>query len=272
MYITQELGDTHYVYLEEENPDSITQISLAQVGVWLKLEGPISQFSSKEFTLGIEQRLAKLGKFDWLRFRDEITGLPDWETIESEQEQHIFSQISAHLNYATDKSLEGPDEPIRTLRNALISKRLQNEMCAWLNERELQRITDRISELERERDHPLGKKRYDFNISCQSIFKDWFLSKVLPVPQIDEPRGKTTFVPKPKRELIKSQYEQLFNKYYSDPNADPEEVKRVLNDKERWKNPSEYLRLNKKRKGITTADLKKRPGFNWIDPKGTAKD
>ena len=62
--------------------------------------------------LGIEQRLAKLGKFDWLRFRDEITGLPDWETIESEQEQHIFSQISAHLNYATDKSLEGPDEPI----------------------------------------------------------------------------------------------------------------------------------------------------------------
>ena len=47
MDITQELGDTHYAYLEEENPDSITQILLAQVGVWLKLEGPISQFSSE---------------------------------------------------------------------------------------------------------------------------------------------------------------------------------------------------------------------------------
>ncbi len=179
------LGDTCYAYLEEEEPDSITKIQLAQVGVWLKLEGSISQFAYEGFMLGIEQRLAKLGKFDWLRFIDEITGLPDWVTIESEQEQHIFSQISAHLNNATDKGLEGSDEPIRTLRNALFSKRLQNEMCARFNEQALQMVKANITALGDHDDVLIGK-RHEFLQCCQSLMKNWFAGANLPIPQLDK--------------------------------------------------------------------------------------
>ncbi len=266
--ITMEMFFHYYPFLEEEEPPSDPQIELVVFGIWLRIDRPITQFSLEKYIVEIEQQLMKLGRLGWKAF-NETTGKPDGVGIGSVKGHPVGSQIMAYL-----KSVADNDSDISTeeLHRAMQSRKLQKEMCAWLNERELQRITDRIHELERELDHPFGIGRNKFNIACQSIFKGWFLSKDLPAPQIDEPRGKTTFVPKPKRELIKSQYEQLFNKYYSDPNADPEEVKRVLNDKERWRNPSEYLRQNKKRKGITTADLKKRPGFDWIDPKGTAKD
>ena len=57
-----------------------------------------------------------------------------------------------------------------------------------------------------------------------------------------------------------------------DKNADPKKVHSVLNDDSRWSNPSKYLRDARKSVGITVAELKKHPGFDWIDPKGTAKD
>ena len=68
------------------------------------------------------------------------------------------------------------------------------------------------------------------------------------------------------------EYEMAFNKFYYDKNADPKKVKLVLNDKSRWSNPSKYLRDARKLVGKAVAELKKRPGFDWIDPKGTAKD
>jgi len=68
------------------------------------------------------------------------------------------------------------------------------------------------------------------------------------------------------------EYEMAFNKFYYDKNADPKKVKLVLNDDSRWSNPSKYLRDARKSVEITVAELKKRPGFDWIDPKGTAKD
>jgi hypothetical protein len=68
------------------------------------------------------------------------------------------------------------------------------------------------------------------------------------------------------------EYEMAFNKFYYDKNADPKKVKLVLNDDSRWSNPSKYLRDARKSVEITVAELKKHPGFSWIDPKGTAHD
>ena len=49
-------------------------------------------------------------------------------------------------------------------------------------------------------------------------------------------------------------------------------VKRILNDKVRWKNPSQYLAVARDYFNLTVDQVKSRPGFAWIDPKGTALD
>ena len=69
------------------------------------------------------------------------------------------------------------------------------------------------------------------------------------------------------------EYEMAFNKFYYDKNADPKKVKLVLNDKSRWINPSKYLKDARKLVGIETVDeLKKHPGFGWINPNSNAHD
>ncbi len=70
----------------------------------------------------------------------------------------------------------------------------------------------------------------------------------------------------------KEKYYQLFNQFLNDPNITDEEVKKILNDKKNWKNPSQYLRLSRRKKDITVKELQAKPGFGWIDPKGTAID
>ena len=64
----------------------------------------------------------------------------------------------------------------------------------------------------------------------------------------------------------------FFKNFYNDKESDPIKVKSVLNDRNFWSNPSKYLSDARKSSGITVAELKKHPGFGWIDPKGTAKD
>ena len=90
---------------------------------------------------------------------------------------------------------------------------------------------------------------------------DWFVRY-----NYDIPIYKAHEVPKYKK------YNKLFIEFYKDKNANPKEVKSVLNDGSRWSNPSKYLKDSRKELGITVAELKKEPGFGWIDPKGTAKD
>ncbi|MBL7086488.1 MAG: hypothetical protein ISS28_05255 [Candidatus Cloacimonetes bacterium] len=74
------------------------------------------------------------------------------------------------------------------------------------------------------------------------------------------------------RKSKKDEYEELFTKYYKDDNADPVKVKNKLNNKEYWKNPSQYLHPTKRKLGLTTNQLKSRPGFTWIDPRNTSID
>ena len=76
----------------------------------------------------------------------------------------------------------------------------------------------------------------------------------------------------PERKPEYQEYEELFNRFLSDPNANPDEVKSILNDKPHWKNPSAYLSQARRKAEITVSELKAHSGFTWIDPKGTAKD
>lgn len=68
------------------------------------------------------------------------------------------------------------------------------------------------------------------------------------------------------------QFEELFGQYLDDRTSDPEDVKSALKDKSRWSNPSQYLHDAKRKRGLTTEQLKEHPGFSWIDPKGTSID
>lgn len=97
-------------------------------------------------------------------------------------------------------------------------------------------------------------------------FKNWYETKNLELP------NSNIYIHKPERKPKYQEYEALFNKFLSDPNANPNEVKTILNDKTHWKNPSAYLRQARRKAEITVSELKAHSGFTWIDPKGTAVD
>ena len=91
---------------------------------------------------------------------------------------------------------------------------------------------------------------------------DWFLNEGYSVPASIKYREKT----------ITEHYCEEFERFWKDKNSTLSEVKKVLNDKTRWSNPSAYLNKAKENFDITTKKLKTHPGFSWVDPKGTAKD
>ena len=106
----------------------------------------------------------------------------------------------------------------------------------------------------------------DYIKNALKHFKNWYETKNLELP------NSNIYIHKPERKPKYQEYEALFNKFLSDPNANPNEVKTILNNKTHWKNPSEYLRQARRKAEITVSKLKAHPGFTWIDPKGTAKD
>ena len=106
----------------------------------------------------------------------------------------------------------------------------------------------------------------DYIKNALKHFKNWYETKNLELP------SSNIYIHKPERKPKYQEYETLFNKFLSDPNANPSEVKTILNDKTHWKNPSEYLRQARRKAEITVSELKTHSGFTWIDPKGTAKD
>ena len=109
--------------------------------------------------------------------------------------------------------------------------------------------------------------RLEFVRSTYTHFSDWFNKNELPLDVDTLPLSQ-----QPERKFKKEQYEELFNEFLADPNANPDEVKNKLNDIPYWKNPSAYLRQARRKADLTVSQLKARPGFSWIDPKGTAKD
>ncbi len=96
------------------------------------------------------------------------------------------------------------------------------------------------------------------------FFEDWYEKMDIPFPR----EGIILEKPIP----IYQQYNDLFIKYYEGPDADPEEVKAVLNNESLFSNPSKYLHDAKKKYGLSTSALKQHPGFSWIDPRNTSID
>lgn len=109
-----------------------------------------------------------------------------------------------------------------------------------------------------------NKDRFGYYNEVYEYFEKWYHENVPDPSEPDRPGRE--------RKTKKQEYEELFNRFYSDPNADPGEVKKALYDDPYWKAPSQYLSLNRRRKILSVADLKSHSGFSWIDPKGTAKD
>ena len=258
MDITKRLGKTPVSSLWKKKPNSITDIPLVQVGFWLRLESPISQFSSKVFILEHEQRLARL---NWAKFED-VTGKPDCNEIKSAWKLPIGDAIGKYLQSHEDDIYDRSTDTIKKLSDAMLSHGLQKQMCAWLNEQELRRVTDQISSLSGHDDILISMRR-EFLESCRTLLNDWFAGTGMPIPQMDSVQ---------KKKSLKRQFEELFDWFWNDPTADPIEVQRVLGDEIRWKNPSQYLHQTKRKRDLTTEELKQRPGFAWIDPKGTSKN
>lgn len=254
--IAERLGVTPSLRRWEKKPDSVTDIPLAQVGIWLKLENPIYEFSSEKYIPEIERRVAGI---NWADF-DEGISKPEINPIRSVWASPVGAVIIDYLKSCADDDFDLPTDPEEQVHDAMLTPQLQKKMCAYLNEQELRRVGDGIAALGVP-DDKLIQKRREFHVCCRSLLNDWFAGTGLPIPQFDSAQ-------KPKS--LKRQFEELFDQFYNDSHADPSEVKRVLGDKDRWKNPSYYLHQRRRDRSLTPRELKKHPGFAWIDPKGTS--
>lgn len=114
-----------------------------------------------------------------------------------------------------------------------------------------------------------GTKRLaqrDYIINTLEHFRNWYNEQGLDFLDLDR------YTQQQERKPKYQEYEELFNRFFSESNANPDEVKRILNDKTRWKNPSAYLSSARRKAELTVSKLKAHPSFIWIDSKGTAKD
>jgi hypothetical protein len=144
------------------------------------------------------------------------------------------------------------------------------ETCKEHNDEQVKLLLESKAEIEREISQGYdGSKtltQLDYIKNALKHFRKWYKNQELEFPDSD------IYIQQPERKPKYQEYEELFNRFLSDPNANPDEVKNILNDKPRWKNPSEYLRQARRKQGITVSALKAHPGFTWIDPKRTARD
>ena len=141
------------------------------------------------------------------------------------------------------------------------------DFCKEHNDAQIISLWDSKAEIEKY--NIGGNKRpnqLDFIIDTLEHFRNWYIIQNLSFPISDYIHQQ------PQRKFKCREYEELFNEFLSDTNANPDEVKSILNDKSRWKNPSAYLSQARGKAGLTVSELKDYPGFTWIDPKGTAKD
>ena len=144
------------------------------------------------------------------------------------------------------------------------------ETCKEHNDEQVKLLLESKAEVERYlTQFNGGTKRLaqrDYIVNTLEHFRNWYNEQGLDFPDSDR------YTQQPERKPKYQEYEELFNEFLSDPNANPDEVKNILNDNNRWGNPSEYLRQARRKAGLTVSELKDHPGFTWIDPKGTAID
>ena len=142
------------------------------------------------------------------------------------------------------------------------------EYCKSLNDKTVERIKDDynavLENLTRLPKSPkYGKQRF-FLEGVISGFGFWYQTHDYVFPFTGELIQKR----KPKYQ----EYEELFHQFLNDDNADPAHVKKILNNKNRWSNPSQLLKNARKKAGLKASELKSKKRFAWTDPKNTAKD
>ena len=166
--------------------------------------------------------------------------------IEASSKHTLTPPEDKHLDDETpDSCKEHNDAQVKTLLNSLaVVERYLTQFNGG---------TKRLAQLE-------------YLVNTLEHFRNWYNEQGLDFPDSDR------YTQQPERKPKYQEYEELFNRFLSDPNANPDDVKNILNDKPRWKNPSDYLRQARRKVGLTVSQLKAHLGFTWIDPKGTAKD
>ena len=185
------------------------------------------------------------------------------QTIETEDGK---TSILRHIySFPTDMPVVGLDEEI------IYDINPDNilEWCKKYNNQEVKRVL--IAKQQFKHDYiSMGKS--PIIKACLACIDDilfkyitWFRSigmdfELLELTSIDKPPTK------------QEQFSKLFNEFYNDPDSHPEYVKKILQDKDRWKNPSAYLHDTRRNCGIGLKELKSHPAFNWVDPKNTSVD
>ena len=144
------------------------------------------------------------------------------------------------------------------------------ETCKEHNDEQVKLLLESKAEVERYlTQFNGGTKRFaqrDYIVNTLEHFRNWYNEQGLDFPDSDR------YTQQPERKPKYQEYEELFKRFHSDLNANPDEVKVVLNNIPRWKNPSAYLKQARRKAGLTVSELKSHSGFSWIDPKGNAKD
>ena len=144
------------------------------------------------------------------------------------------------------------------------------ETCKEHNDEQVKLLLESKAEVERYlTQFNGGTKRFaqrDYIVNTLEHFRNWYNEQGLDFPDSDR------YIQQPEWKPKYQEYEELFKRFHSDLNANPDEVKVVLNNIPRWKNPSAYLKQARRKAGLTVSELKSHSGFSWIDPKGNAKD
>ena len=73
------------------------------------------------------------------------------------------------------------------------------------------------------------KNQLDYVLNTLAHFLNWYRDNQLDLPVYTAPTQETK----------QAQFLKLFENFYNDTSSDPVKVKRILNDKVRWKNPSQ---------------------------------
>ena len=118
-----------------------------------------------------------------------------------------------------------------------------------------------LEDIEEDGDTPKYDRQLKFIHLVKSVYKFWYRSNEADLPRLPRKISITK----------KDQFYEEFVRLVESETASEQDVRRILYDKERWKNAqSVYMAMSKNRYNITTAALKSFPHFSFIDPKHTA--
>ena len=173
-----------------------------------------------------------------------------------------FTYLYEHGQYTLDQNgdLEPKDDIIPLDGSAdinnleFLEKYNRDEYLTILNVESIVK-----KDIEMDGECPKYERQLDFIIRVKAIFKYWYRCNDLEVPKLS-------------KQLVKSKKERFYNDFVRLVESDStteKEVRETLYDIDFYKTPATYIRRSRARYGISTTELKSRPGFGFLDPKNT---